>query len=184
MYIAIVLISFLSLVILFQKKRITFDLTNNNYIEIQIPKVTIMSIVSNYTCTLMRGAVTGYSNEIGSLLLNAFDRPVLFVLNDSKTLLFCLYDFDTRVELLVFEIDSDRKQAIPKEIATIVKTSKWDVRRARKVEIDQVRSAVIKANSEALKEYSFPAFDIGFYKLYLDKAQLLELITRINYPAT
>lgn len=119
--------------------------------------------------------------EFASLLHSAFDRPILFFPDEAQKKLFCLYDFDVRVELLIFEIDTPCAN-IPIEINKIVLNSIWRVKQGSSDEIAYFKKHVVDFNPELIKQYSIPTIDIGPLKRYLSKKQLLAVISRLPYP--
>lgn len=119
--------------------------------------------------------------EFASLLHSAFDRPIMFFPDKAQKRLFCLYDFDVRVELLIFEINTPCAD-IPIEINKIVLNSAWRVKQGSSDEIEYFKKHVVDFNSELIKQYSIPTIDIGPFKYYLTKNQLQAVISRLPYP--
>lgn len=158
-----------------QKNKIIIEISPNNRIELRIPTVSILGIWKSYTSTLYR--VSGNNNiEVSRILLTTFDRPLLLLLSESKNKLYCLYDFDIEIELIVFDIDSKRTNEIPKNLERIVKSSEWNVRRATRTEVYQIKSYITNIKAKELRERSNPTLDIGFFKYYLSRNRLINLI--------
>ncbi len=176
---AIAFIFFALLMLLMQKNRIILDISPNNRIELHIPTISIFGIWADYNCTLYRISEDN-KIEVSKLLLNTFARPLLLLLSESKDKLFILYDFDVSVELLVFDIDSIRTKEIPKELDNIVEVSKWNVRRATETEVNYLKNYIINAGIMDLRNLSNSTLDFGFYRYYLTKNQLLNVINRIR----
>ncbi len=142
-------------------------------------KHSAFGIWADYNCTLYRISEDN-KIEVSKLLLNTFARPLLLLLSESKDKLFILYDFDVSVELLVFDIDSIRTKEIPKELDNIVEVSKWNVRRATETEVNYLKNYIINAGIMDLRNLSNSTLDFGFYRYYLTKNQLLNVINRIR----
>jgi hypothetical protein len=154
-------------------------LSQNNSVELHIPTISFLGIWLDYSCTLYQ-RVGDQTIEISKLLFNTFDRPIFLMLNESKDTLYILYDFDIRVELIAFDIDSIITKEIPKELEKIIISSKWNVRRGKESEVNNMKNHIIKAGARDLQKNSNPVLDFGLYKYYLNKNKLLDLMKRIK----
>jgi len=164
----------------FQKRKIIIDLQNKNKIEIIYPYYyqDILGFVFNYKCSIFYNDQQRRFKVI-DLLLNAFDRPVLFCTDTSK--LYCLYNFDIEERLIVFYIDKSVDNLTTDDSQRIVKYTKWSCEPIGSKEVEYIRNFIIKSEMRILKKYSMPTINLVFYKYYLPKDTLLNMLDKVKY---
>ena len=163
-----------------QKRKISLSVCNGKNIELKYPfnYLGIIDIWSNKTCSISMSYEKNTKLK-AKLLLTAFDEPMLLILDDSKKYLYCLYNFDIAKELILFDISSSDEK-IPAELSGIIKETFWNVKRADTKDIANFKNLILTKKNKDLKKCSIPSIGLGFYRYYLPKDKILDIINQLK----
>ncbi len=170
-FLSVLLVFFLGM--LFSKSKIELPLKSQGVVEIKIPLFS--SIINR--CTKLYFVKNGESLLFGEILHGPFDRPLYFSYNNDAEKFYCLYDYDISTELIVF-INRKNSGIVPKQLG-MIRVSSWEVKPASENDISFIMDDINKSSRHDFQLRSVPTVDIGIYKRYFSKKEMLGVLDRV-----
>ncbi len=160
------------------KRTIEFEGNDQNII-IKIPPILIAGWLKNFEIKVLNNATESYLN----LLYSAFDRPLLFYPDKKNGIIFVMYFFDIEDHVFAIKLDGNKGKKnlsnINKSIKKIITSlNGFKVRYLTKEEIENVLNKLSSMSEEEYRKLSVPSLDLGFYKFYVPKSRVLEILQK------
>lgn len=158
------------------KKTIDFA-ENGKDIIVKIPPILITGLFKNYEIQLSSTTSKNYLN----LLYCTFDAPLLFLPSGDNNAIFVMYFFDIEDHVFAIELDNtigaDDLNGMHKSIKRIVTSSNgFKVRYLTEEEVEHVTNELTAMTENKYKRLSVPSLDLGFYKFYMPRNRVLEML--------
>jgi hypothetical protein len=160
------------------KKNIDFT-ENEPNISVTIPSILIAGLFKNFEIKVSGKDSKDYIN----ILYSSFDRPLLFFPDKISGAIIIVYFFDIEDHVFALEMDdriaNSNLNDMHHSIKRIVRSSNgFKVRYLTETELENVTRGMISMSEKDYKRLSVPAIDLGFYKFYMPKNKVLEMLHR------
>ena len=150
------------------------DLRDGEFLQVSLPASS-----TNPPTVLVEYSFGGGQVKTFRLLHTGIERPLLFMPGAGKEELFCLFEFDVGLRLLVFDAGSDREsRSLGSELAVMVPGSEVPVRLADAPERQYVLESLARMNKERFRELSIATWELGPIRFYAKRQNLIERLHR------
>jgi hypothetical protein len=134
--------------------------------------------------TLNSLSVSITSNDVTSQVnfyTGMFYRPLFFFYSEEKEAVFVIYSADLQVEYLAIRIHGESGISFPDNhspwwIVSIDQS--LSIKEMTKAELNGMLSMLEDMPEGDIRKFSVPTFDIGFYKYYMPKQSIIEIIAK------
>jgi hypothetical protein len=109
------------------------------------------------------------------LLDGLFDNPVLVAVSTRGPRVYCLYDFDTSVELVVLE-RGQQQDGFPRRVRVIVPTGDLGSRLGSQLDVAELRALLERMNDRQLMAAQRPVVDVGVISWRRGRAEIMQLL--------
>lgn len=157
----------------------TIDLSENG-LNVKIPSILITGLFKNYEIQVSEKS---NSKKYLNLLYTTFDAPLILFPSRDSNAIFVMYFFDIEDHVFAIElggaIGDDDLNDMHKSIKRIVTSSNgFKVRYLTEQEIEKVSNELNSMPEDKYKKLSIPSLDLGFYKFYMPKSRVLEMLQK------
>lgn len=167
LFISLIVISFF-----LQKKALYLKSNKMNFnYTVELPLFSF-GLVKDHVCKVIKLDSKSVKSEI---LFNWFDRPILFYLDELNNEIYCLYNFDIKSELFIFEMVNQFLET-PEPLKNIVLNSEVKIRRNTVKDVSILIKAIESMEFNEIKQLSLPTLDFGYYKYFLSKDKVISIL--------
>lgn len=172
-----ILFLFISLYFFTYKKEI-YIIKNSSITIAKIPPSLIAGFFRNFEIEI----ISENRNDYLKMLFNSFDRPLLFLPNKKSNGIIVFYFFDIEDHIFVIEknekiASQDFSSRTRNSLNRILLSSRgFNIRPLTEFELND---AIKEIGEMPLKQYrnlSVPSLDLGFYKIYMPKSKILDML--------